>query len=277
MQMNFAPVKNGRLYFEDVGAGYPLLLIHAGVADSSMWDEQVEAFSRKYRVVRFDCRGSGLSHTESVEFSNRQDVLDLMQHLGIEKAVLLGLSRGGQIALDFALEHPERVSALVLAAAGVSGFEHQPDGSARSQIESEMFNQMDMLWEKGDLDALNELEVRLWVNGPGQPAGRAPDSVRQRVRKMNRATYQRQDGSPTPIPLEPAAAKRLAEVSMPVLILVGDLDTTATLAMADFLVQHIPASRKLIFAGAAHMLNMEIPDRFNQAVLDFLAECRLAG
>ena len=112
----------GRLAYEVEGEGHPLTLIHAGLAHLRMWDEQVPAFAERYRVIRYDTRGFGRTTTDDVEFSNRDDLRALLDHLGVERTHLLGLSRGAQIALDFTLESPERVSSLVWVAGGVGGF-----------------------------------------------------------------------------------------------------------------------------------------------------------
>src|SRR4030067_1279446 len=111
LKSGFAPAFKGQLYYEVTGTGQSILLIHAGVADCSMWNDQFDLFSRSYQVIRYDTRGFGKSRTETTGFSNRQDILDLLNHLGVDKAVVIGISRGGQIAIDFTIQHPERVSA----------------------------------------------------------------------------------------------------------------------------------------------------------------------
>jgi pimeloyl-ACP methyl ester carboxylesterase len=271
IDQGFAPVQKGELYYEVTGSGPTVLLIHAGVADYSMWQAQFETFPEHFRVIRYDARGFGRSHTENTSFSNRQDIQDLLDHLRIDKTAVVGISRGGQIAIDYTVEHPERVWALVTVAAGVSGYEHQQDGSEKSKIEYEMFNQMEELWEKKDFEKLTELEVRMWADGPGQPAGRAAKHVRDELFRMIRANDARQDGEAIPQPLEPAAINRLGEIKLPTLVTVGDLDTTGTLTMADILEQNIHGARKVIFSGTAHMIPMEKPDQFNQVVLSFLS------
>jgi len=268
----YAPVQGGELYFETTGSGPALLLIHAGIADYSMWDDQYYEFARHYRVVRFDARGYGRSRTESVTFSNRQDILELLDHLGIGKTIVIGVSRGGQMAVDFTLEHPERVSALIPVAAGLSGYQHTPDGSLKSQQELEIFTRLEQAEDAGDIERLNELEVELWADGPGQPAGRATAYVRERVRRMNLATFNRQDGQATAVGLEPPAIGRLNEIHQPTLVIVGSLDTTAVLSNADLLEEGIAGAHKVIFSAAAHMLNMEFPEYFNQTVLQFLSQ-----
>jgi 3-oxoadipate enol-lactonase len=266
----FAPVYKGQLYYEVSGLGPPVLLIHAGVADCSMWDGQFSLFSQYYRVIRYDTRGFGKSHTEPTEFSNRQDILDMFKHLGVERACVIGVSRGGQIAIDFTLEHPEAVSALVPVAAGVSGYDYQPDESEKAKREFELFTHMDELWESNAFDELADLEVHVWADGPTQPVGRAPSQIRDYIHRIVRANYTRQDGKTTVQPLIPPAANRLGEIHVPTLILVGEFDTVGTLAMADRLEKDIPGARKMVFPETAHMLSMERSEKFNEVVFNFL-------
>jgi pimeloyl-ACP methyl ester carboxylesterase len=266
----FLDVPGGQLYYEVAGTGHPLVFIHAGVADNRMWDEQFVPFAERYRVIRYDTRGFGKTRTEGVEFSNRQDLYDLLTHLGVETAYVIGLSRGGQIAVDFTVEHPEMVAALIPAAAGVSGYDQPLGDSDAVQQEAALFTRMEELWEKGAHDELQELEVHAWVDGPRQPVGRAASDVRERVREMNAGAYNRGEPEPKPQPLDPPAAGRLHEIAVPTLVLIGDLDELATQAMAEYMAQHIPGARKVVFPGAAHMVNMEQPERFNEVVLEFL-------
>lgn len=268
----YAPVRGGSLYYEVAGSGKPILLIHAGVADCSMWDNQMEFFSKAYRVIRYDARGFGKSRTETTQFSNRQDILDLFSHLGIEKAAVIGISRGGQIAIDFTLEHPECVSALVPVAAGISGYEYQPADNPQDKNEAEIFNHMDELWEKKAWEELADLQVHMWADGPSQPEGRANSEVRDYVREKVLESFSRQDGEATPIPLNPLAISRLNEIHQPTLIMIGEYDTCGTQAAADELECQIPLARKVGLPGTAHMIPLEQPDMFNDIILSFLKE-----
>ena len=127
-----------RIYYETDGAGDPVVLIHAGVANLRMWDDQVAALRDSYRVIRYDTRGYGLTETDAVEFSNRADIAALLDHLGEESAHIVGLSRGGMIALDFAIEFPRRVRSLVVAAGGIGGYASpdEADESTFAQAEA---------------------------------------------------------------------------------------------------------------------------------------------
>jgi 3-oxoadipate enol-lactonase len=271
-ETGYALVHKGSLYFEVAGEGQPILLIHAGVADCRMWQNQMASFGQHYKVICYDVRGYGQSRTETTQFSNRQDILDLFDYLGVEKASIIGNSRGGQIAIDFTLEYPERVSALVPVAAGVSGYEHHPDGSKRSNLELEIFKKMDELWNKKAWDELTALQVHVWGDGPSQSEGRAPSHVRDYMYKVVRNNFDRRDGHATPIPLEPPAINRLSEIHQSTLIMVGEYDSSAALAVADELECQIPHNRKIGIPGVAHLIPMELPDTFNALVLSFLKE-----
>src|SRR5947209_274318 len=112
--MNFVDVNGAQLRYEVRGEGYPLVLLHGGLADMRMWDEHMEPLSRRYRVIRFDMRGFGESVMPPGPFAFHEDVAGLLHALGITRAFILGLSFGGKIALDFTLEYPELVHALIL-------------------------------------------------------------------------------------------------------------------------------------------------------------------
>lgn len=256
----------GRLAYEAEGTGHPLTLIHAGVAHLRMWDEQVPAFAEHYRVIRYDTRGFGQTRSEDVPFSNREDVLRLLDHLGVERTHLLGLSRGATIALDFALEHPERVSALVIGATTPSGFEFEaPEMDAT-------WTEVERLEEAKDWDALVELETRIWTDGVGRSTDRVRPDARARMVAWNLENYRAEGGSGQPQPLDPPAAGRLAEVAVPTLVTWGDLDVPDILAGGDAMASGIAGARRHVFTGAAHMINLEYPEQFNRLVLEFLAE-----
>lgn len=263
----FAEVHGARLYYEVVGEGHPLVLIHAGVADHRMWDDQFEVFARHYQVVRYDARGYGKSVTDDGGFSDRQDLSDLLEHLRLATAHVLGVSRGGQIAMDFTLERPGKVSALVMVASGPGGYKSP---HPNPEVETMMFQETDSAWKAKDFARLADLGVRLWVDGPGQPADRVPSTIRERVREMilNNSRTHTIEGKPQP--LTPPAVGRLAEIRVPTLIVTGDLDTSHIRSAADFMEQNIRRAKKLILPRTAHMLNMERPDAFNRIVLEFL-------
>lgn len=264
----YLETNGGRIYYEVAGAGTPLLLLHAGICDCRMWDEQWAAFAAHHRVIRLDLRGFGHTTTEDVSFSNRQDLLDLLDHLGLERASVVGVSRGGQIAIDFALDYPERIAALIPVCAGISGY--QPDEALIDPREIALFEQMEAAEEAEDWPLVASVDVRLWVDGPLQAEGRAAASVRERVYAMSMNNYQTVRVSGQAQPLDPPAAGRLGALGVPTLVIVGDLDTSATQQMAKALAAGIGGAQQAVISVAAHLPNMERPEEFNALVLDFL-------
>ncbi len=126
-ETGFLETNGARIAYDVEGVGPAVVLIHAGVANRSMWDAQVAALKGAYRVIRHDTRGFGATATDAVTFSNRADIAALLDHLGERSAHVLGLSQGAAIALDFALEYPDRVRSLIVAAGGISGYESPDD------------------------------------------------------------------------------------------------------------------------------------------------------
>ncbi len=269
VQTGFVDVEGARLYYESAGNGRVLVLIHAGIADHRMWDDQVQVLAGHLRVVRYDVRGFGRSKTEDVPFSHRRDLRSLLLHLGISRASVCGVSSGGQIAVDFTLEYSEKVEALIAVASGISGYK---GGDQGKEMETQMFAEMDEAWEQGDFTRLVDLEVRMWVDGPGQPPDRVDARVRERVRQMESEDLVHNAIKGKPQPLSPPASGRLGEIRVPTLVIVGDLDTSGVLATADLMARRIPGARKVMLARTAHMLTMEKPEEFNQVLLDFLNE-----
>src|SRR5262249_17368292 len=152
----FLALPGARLCWECEGAGHPLLLIHGGLGTLRMWDGQVPELARRYRVIRYDTRGFGKTETDDVEFANRTDALAILDHLGASTAYVMGQSRGGMIALDLALDHPERVNALIHVASGIGGYNPElPEGTPLPPWE-----EMERLWDARDWPAVAELETQ---------------------------------------------------------------------------------------------------------------------
>lgn len=263
----YVNVDNGRLWYEIGGDGDTLVLVHAGFVDSRMWDDQWEAFTQRCRVIRFDQRGFGKSDPAQGPVSRRGDLLRLLDELQVEQAVLLGCSMGGEVAMDVAFEHPERVSALIVASATPSGFELQ---GAPPRYVMEMMEAA----QQGDLERTSDLQIRIWVDGPSREPEQVNPSVRRRAAEMNRIPVQHRtffiaDGQPVD-PLDPPASTRLKEIRMPTLIIAGALDDPEILRAADVMASEIKAAQKVIIPDSAHLQNMENPQMFNEAVLDFL-------
>jgi pimeloyl-ACP methyl ester carboxylesterase len=271
MASTFVPVPGGRLQVVDEGAPSdpPVVLLHAGIADLRAWDELVPLLAAAgYRVVRYDARGFGGSTTEDVEFSNRADVLAVLDALGIHRAALVGNSRGGQIAFDTAVEFPDRVVAVVGVGAGLGGFEGD-----LTPAEIALFDQMDALEgaDPPDPAAIANIDIRVWVDGPGQPETRVPASIREKVREMDTPQYAPGHVAGRPIGLDPPAAARLGHLRCPVLAVAGELDVSEVAQTARHLEAEAPDAQAAILPDVAHMIGMEAPDKLVGLIVGFLA------
>jgi 3-oxoadipate enol-lactonase len=265
----FAEIDGGQLYFEVAGSGeVALVLVHAGIADQRMWDDQFLPFAERYQVIRYDQRGFGESSLPTGPFAFYDDLALLLGQLGVTRAVLVGCSLGGATAIDLALSQPEMVDALVLVGSGLSGQEW-PDPTP---VELEVFSQLEEAEKARDYAAANEVEVHIWVDGPERSPEAVDPAVRARVREMNLQTYLRHAETEEDVrrTLEPPASERLREIRVPTLVLIGDQDVSAIQAIAEKLAATIPGARKVVLPNTAHVPNMEQPEVFNRLVLDFL-------
>ncbi len=260
-----------KIYYEVEGGGPDLTLIHAGVAHLRMWDEQVAAWRDRFRIIRYDTRGWGRTLTEDVPYSNADDLLHVLDHVGSKRTHLIGASRGGSIALDFTLEHPDRVSSLTLVAAGLGGFEADDPRLAEAGKEEER------LWEARDWEGLVELETQVWTDGLGQPRDRVDPDVRRRMVQWNLESYRAEQEADQVRRLDPPAVGRLAEVKVPTLVMWGTLDTLDTIAAGERMASAIHGARRQVFEGVAHMVNLERPAEFNELVPDFVLQAEAKG
>ena len=256
--------KNGtKLYYEIVGEGYPLVLIHGGLMDRRMWEDQFTVFAETYKVIRYDIRGYGKSDPPKENFSHVEDLYSLLKFLSINNAYILGLSLGGMIAIDFTLEHPEMVTALIPVASGLSGYHY----SDAENLEPK-FNAIFKTAETEGIDTA----VDMLMNLPYFIPVKKNSDVRQRMRTMAKENYTTwsapQDIQSWP---SPPSIERLSEVNVPTLIIVGDHDVSDIFGVAAILASKISGAEKVIIKGAGHHVNMEKPEAFNRAVLEFLS------
>lgn len=262
----YIELEDGKLYYETAGEGKAVVLLHAGIVDSGMWGDQWGALAQRFRAIRYDMRGFGQSDALQESVSQRRELQRLLQQLGIQRASLVGCSLGGEVALDFALEHPETVESLVLVSAVPSGFALQ--GEPPQHI-LEMIEAM----QQGEMERASDLQIRVAVDGPFREPEQVDPAVRQRATAMNRQALAG-GGWPEAVeqidPLDPPAVGRLGEVRAPVLIMAGALDHPEILRAAEQMAAGIGGAQKVILADTAHLPNMEKPAEFNEAVNGFL-------
>ena len=266
-ETGIADVNGAQLAYVVAGQGHPFVMVHAGICDSRMWDPQFEYFARHYRVIRYDMRGFGRSSMPPGPATVRGDLYGVLQHLGASSAYVMGCSMGGGAAIDFTLEHPEMVDALIAVCAGLGGFESDVEDEHQ-----EIWSRIEAAERAGDLDLVNALELSVWVTGRGRTREQVAPEVYAKVWDMNgnnlrresemeHAEFQR---------LDPPAARRLGEIAAPTLLIEGDLDTRNTLRAGDAMAAGIDGSRLVTMHGVAHLPSMEKPDEFNHIVEEFL-------
>ena len=230
------------------------VLLHAGIADSRMYRQQLETLAP---ARAFDLPGFGQGPDEP-------DVLDyrsfVREQLPDEPVTLIGTSLGGRIALELAVESPDRVAALVLVGAGLDGHEWSEDVRAFGEEE-------DAALERGDLDAAVEANLKLWLPNDVDPG------VRGLVADMQRTAFERQVGHEVrSVSLDPPASARLEDIAAPTLVVTGDEDVRDIHEIADKLAASIPNAERVTIAGSGHLPSLERPDEFDRVVLAFLAK-----
>jgi pimeloyl-ACP methyl ester carboxylesterase len=262
----FADIGGARIYYEIAGEGDPLVMLHAGVADSRQWDHEFAHFAQRYRVLRFDQRGFGKSEPAAGEYSYLGNLVALLEHLRLDQPLIaMGCSMGGGVAMNLALAHPARVKALIMVASA-------PSGLQLDVPESPLVAEIVAADQAGDLERVCELETQLWFDGVGRTPAQVDPQMRKLLYEMNRIALvhdAKQLGTRLPDSDLPAAP-RLGEINIPVLVIAGGHDNPYILAAADYMEKHLPSARKALIADAAHLPNMEHPHEFQQIVTGFL-------
>jgi len=249
--------------YEEAGAGELVVLVHEGICDRRMWEPQLTALSR-YRVIRPDLPGFGSSPDPGGDFPLWERLAALIEHAGGGPAHVVGASFGGVAAIDLTLERPALVRSLTAVAIGPGGRPQPPE-----------LDEVDRLWDElhdaGDLEAVNELDLRTWVDGPRRPPDAVEPAVRAAVREMNAMILARPDDGSRLIRLDPPACERLAEIRCPVLAIVGEEDQPYAVDGGRALAAGVRDGRLEVMAETAHVPNMERPAEFNRILLGFLA------
>ncbi len=262
---------DGRLAYRDTGAGDPLVLLHGGFLDQHMWHAQLPILAEHCRVIAPDARGHGASDNATRPFRHADDLAALLAHLGVGPAVLAGVSMGGSIAVDTALEHPDLVRALVVSGAGTS----QP--RFRDPWTLDVLGRWSAALAAGDLDASVDAFVSLGVGPHRVPEDVDPDVIRH-TRRMARRTMSKHTKGERDWQLPVTDTwTRAAGIAVPVLTINGDLDSPDHLAMAEQLARTVADGRTVTVRGAAHYPNMERPAAFNAALAEFLRELPHSG
>ena len=257
--MPHVAVNGQQIYFEDTGGdGPPVILAHGFLMDHEMFEHQVEALRGAFRVITWDERGHGLTEYDGEPFTywdSAADCLALLVELGIERAVVCGMSQGGFVSLRVALTAPERVRALILldTQAGVEDAEVVP-----------LYNGMRDQWvEFGPTDELADGVAQLIISDPEVSA---PWIAKWRARPNDamiqpHATLMNRDD----------VTDRLAEISCPALVVHGTDDMSISMDKADRLAGGLVGSTGVVAVPGAHAANLTHPGPVNDAIVSFLA------
>lgn len=253
-------VKDGELFFECAGAGEPVVFLHGFGLDSRMWEPQFERLLSRFRRIRYDLRGFGLSSpVPSERYAHEDDLQDLLLSVGAVPAHVVGLSMGGRMALRFAAVYPNMVRSLVLADSALDGYTWSDDWQTR--------------W-KGICESAKsgrtEDAKRQWFEHPlFEPARTLSPCnllLSQMIADYSGWHWCNRDTASAP---SPALSERLSEIRAPALVMTGSRDLPDFQAIAEKLSSGLPDARRKTVESAGHMVNLEASDHFNEIVEGF--------
>jgi len=248
-------VNGARLWYDEAGQGAAVLLLHGGLGDSELWEPELPALSARFRTLRTDLRFYGRSAGPAAPFSPQADVVGVLDELGIERAALVGLSYGGRIAIDVALESPDRIWALAAVAPGLSGY----DTTAYSEAQEDAY---DDALAAGDLEAAMEVDFAVW----------APLGTDDRIRRLWHATPESNPLPPGVEPRRPArpAAEHLDELAVPTLVVTARHDPPGFREIGPLVAREAPNARH-VEVDSDHYLTLREPALVSELLVDFLA------
>ena len=256
MSVRMVPVQRGELAAETTGAGPDIVFVHGFSLDRRSWQPQIAHFAKAHRVTTYDLRGFGQSSLPDGEYEHGDDLLALMDALGIEKALLVGLSLGANVAMTFAARYPQRLSGLVLASPGLPGHpwktERPPEAAARVAAAEGV-----------------EAGKRFWLDHPlFANLARAPhmrDLIAVMVRDYSAWHWQGEGRGARLAPLPSGLEGILA----PTLVISGRHDVDGYREIARHIADRIAGAQFAEMAEGGHMANMDAADAFTSLVEEF--------
>ncbi len=252
------------------GVGAPVVFLHAAVADTRMWSDQMIGVAAQRKAIAYDRRGFGKTRYAQEDHSSVADLIAVLDATaGGRKAVLVGCSQGGRVALDAALAYPTRVSGLVLVAPNVTGA-YEPDKSP--EILNLLAAQAKAI-EDGDIDTVNAIKARLWLDGPLESEGRVSGKPRDLLYEMNSTVLGAPaTGSDLDVVQIPPAFDRLGEIKVPVLMIWSELDFPHIKERCQVVANRMSNCAALEIAGSAHLPSLDKPNDLTAAIVHF-ARC----
>jgi 3-oxoadipate enol-lactonase len=250
----------GWLHYAIAGDGDPVVLIHGFGLDCGMWDAQWSAFAQHHRVLRYDLRGYGASSVPKGPYSHVDDLLALIDSVSARPVHLVGLSLGGRVALRVAAQEPAAVRSLILADPALDGHLWSPDWLQR-------WRKMTDAAQRGELGSAKRLWLEHILFEPANQDPKVADALRRMIDRYSGWHLGHPDPGTAP---QTPVAQMLSSISIPTLVLVGELDLPDFQSIAQRLGQEMPQAELRSIAGSGHMSNMEAPRVFNELVLEFL-------
>jgi 3-oxoadipate enol-lactonase len=250
-------VDGGEVWADDSGgSGRPVVLLHPGVGDSRIWEPVLPGLTACWRVIRYDARGFGRSPAPAVPFCLLDDLITVLDRFGLDRVAIVGCSQGGGSALSLAIEHPARVSALVLLCPGVPGYQWP------EQSDDELDAEYGRALQAGDVEALAGLMQRVWA-----ATGPAP-AVMEQLRSAARAEISSGDLQQP----DPPVFSRLGEISVPTSLLVGDADYPPLIEADRHAAARIPECELTMVPGMDHLPPLREPDLVLRVVKNTLSK-----
>ncbi|MER5625060.1 alpha/beta fold hydrolase [Streptosporangium sp. NPDC002544] len=274
------------LAYDEAGSGPAVLFAHAGIADRRMWEHQFLALSARHRVIRYDWRGYGESGDAAGGFAHHEDLLAVLDALGVERAALVGCSMGGAYALDAALAAPGRVTALALVCSGLSGHAWPAEMLEQARVRVHSAVPADRLRryrageaetvDAADVAAMAEAQVRWQVAGPDRGREDLAPAVWEAAVAMCRGVFERLWSGPPSAErqLDPPAKGRLGEIGVPTLVVNGLADVPQIQAVSGLLADGIAGARRLDLPRTGHLPPLERPTETTSALAEFLGALR---
>ena len=242
-------VGGGKIYYEECGSGAAVVLLHDGLLHSITWDSVWEPLCRKYHAVRYDRRGYGRSDSPKAKFSPTDDLAELLAHLQISRAVIVGSSSGGALAIDFALAKPEIVEGLFLLGPVVHGMDVSPAFIERG-------TQNNAALANGDTKAAaDNWSKDQFIIGEGHDSVRTKlyDGLADNPQNLNyTGEFETREGA--------LASTRLAQIHVPAIILVGERDISDVHAQAGAIEEGIAGTQKDVIINSGHLVQLEQPE-----------------
>jgi pimeloyl-ACP methyl ester carboxylesterase len=259
------PFDNAVLVGETDGFGLPVVFLHAGVADRRMWDEQMRVVADAgFHVIAYDRRGFGETESPDEPFSHLADLEAVLDGLSVNAAILVGNSMGGALAIDFALEHPDRTIALVLVGTSISGAP-QPELSEEAL---ELIGARAYAAERRQWGTVASIDAQVWLDGLESEKGRVDGAIRELFIEMDRQALGKprltQEEEPHP------AYDNLASITAPTLLVAGELDVPAILDRHEEMAEELESAFSVTIEDTAHLPSLERPDLFDPILLEFL-------